>query len=829
MYKCDECGTKRNQTLENQTADMIKNYFKFAWRNLAKNKVSSFINIGGLTIGIAVALLIGLWLYDELSFNKYHQDYEHIAQIMVGGNDAKNGPYINNSIQYPLATEMLTNYKNNFSHVVRAGWAGSYILSVGEKKISVSGQFMDADAPAMLTLKMLKGNWDGLKDPYSIMLSASVAKAFFADADPINQVVTLNNKTTVKVTGVYEDLPQNTQFKDNKFFSTWKLWELQNDWIQQRATNDWHNHFIRLYASIKHGTDFTTASNNIKNAELQNIKGIDDYKEEAASNPQVFLHPMSSWHLYPYKKGITDDKPVNMVWMVGIIGMFVLLLACINFMNLSTARSEKRAKEVGIRKTIGSMRKQLVYQFLSESFLVVIISFVFACLIVIASLPWFNNLAAKEMVMPWNDVYFWLISLGFIFFTGLLAGSYPAFYLSSFKPVKVLKGSFRVGRLAAIPRKALVVTQFTVSVALIICTITVFRQLKFAKDRPVGYTREGLITIPMKSADFYGRYDVFRKELLNTGVVNEFSESMGKPTEVASGNNGFEWRGKDPNKDESFGTLAVTHEHGKTMGWQFIAGRDFSKSLATDSAAVVINEAAAKYMGLKNPVGENLTWNWFWTKTSQSYTIIGVIKDVIMESPYEPVGPAMFFIKALNGGVSCMNIRINPGVAMDQALPKIEAIYKKLIPSAPFDYKFVDQDYAMKFAAEERISKLAGFFAVLAVFISCLGLFGLASFVAEQRTKEIGVRKILGATLFDLWQLLSKEFAALVIISLFIAAPLAWYFMHSWLQNYQYRAELSWWIFAAAGAGALVITLLTVSYQAIKTALANPVKSLRTE
>jgi ABC-type antimicrobial peptide transport system permease subunit len=334
--------------------------------------------------------------------------------------------------------------------------------------------------------------------------------------------------------------------------------------------------------------------------------------------------------------------------------------------------------------------------------------------------------------------------------------------------------------------------------------------------------------IDMRSDDFYGKYDLFRTELLNTGVVSEMSESMGKVTEVVSGNNGFDWNGKDSNKEESFGTLAVTHEHGKTVGWQFIAGRDFSRALVSDSSGVVINESAAKYMGLQQPGGETVTWKW---RDNQPvpYTILGVIKDMVMESPYEPVEPTMFFVKPLNGGVSCINIRVSPDVVMNKALPKIEAVFKKLVPSVPFDYQFVDEDYALKFAAEERIGKLAGFFTILAVFISCLGLFGLASFVAEQRTKEIGVRKVLGASVYNVWQLLSKEFVVLVIVSLFIAAPVAYYFMHNWLQDYQYRTELSWWIFAAAGAGALVITLLTVSFQAIKAAIANPVKSLRTE
>ena len=807
---------------------MLRNYFIVAWRNLTKNKVSSIINIGGLTIGISVAMLIGLWIYDELSFNKYHSNYDRIAQIMTRGNDAKDGPYINNSVQYPLATEMQTSYASNFNHVVRSSWPSSYILTAGEKKIAQTGQFMDPAAPALFSLKMIRGNWNALKEPYSIILSESVASALFSGLDAMNKTIVLNNKTAVKVTGIYEDLPQNTQMKDIKFFSSWDLWVKNNDWISKRATTNWNNHFLRLYASIKPGSNFNTVTDAVKDAEMQKIKGMDAYGEEAAGIPQVFLHPMSKWHLHPYKRGIADEKPVAMVWMVGIIGMFVLLLACINFMNLSTARSEKRAKEVGIRKTIGSMRKQLVYQFFIESFVVVIFSFVLACVLVITSLSWFNMLAAKEMKMPWGDIYFWLISAGFIIMTAILAGSYPALYLSSFKAVKVLKGSFRVGRWAAIPRKALVVMQFTVSVALIISTMVVYRQLQHAKDRPVGYNREGLITIDMKSDDYKGKYDLLRTEFLNTGVVTEFSESMGKVTEVVSGNDGFEWKDKSPAKDRSFATLAVTHEHGRTAGWQFVAGRDFSRKFSSDSSGVVINEAAVRYMDLKNPVGEVITWKWR-DNAPKPYIILGVVKDMVMASPYEPVEPAMFFVKALNGGVSNINMRINPGIAISKAMPVVEATFKKLLPAVPFEYKFVDDEYALKFAAEERISRLASFFAVLAVFISCMGLFGLASFVAEQRTKEIGVRKILGATLFDVWHLLSKEFTLLVIISMLMAAPLAYYFMYNWLQGYQYRTELSWWIFVVAGAGALFITLLTVSFQAIKTALMNPVKSLRAD
>jgi len=807
---------------------MIKNYFKTAWRSLVKNRTSSFINIGGLAAGMTVAILIGLWIYDELSFNKYHQNYDRIAQIMTRGNDPEHGPFVNNSVQYPLATALQANYKDNFRHIVKASFIQDYILTAGDKMLSAKGQFMDADAPEMLSLNMLKGSRNGLQDMHSVLLSASVAKALFGNADPINKTLTLSNKVSVKVTGVYEDLPVNSQFNIIKFLGPWNLWEAENDWVKN-AGNNWNNHFLKIYAEIKPGLSFESVFNKIKNVELQDIKKLENFEESIARNPQVFLLPMSDWHLRPIdRKALIDAKPVRMVWLITIIGLFVLILACINFMNLATARSEKRAKEVGIRKTVGSMRRHLIFQFFGESFLVVLFSFALSCILATLFLPWFNSLSGKLMKIPWTNLYFWLISAAFIFITGTLAGSYPALYLSSFKPVKVLKGTFRAGRAAAIPRKTLVVVQFTISVALIISTVVIYRQIQFAKDRPVGYNREGLIMIDMRSDDFFGKYDLIRTELINTGVVSNMSEAMGKVTEVVSGNNGFEWKGRDPNKDESFGTLAVTHEHGKTVGWQFIEGRDFSRNYASDSSGIVINESAAKYMNLKNPVGETVTWKWG-DNPPVAYTILGVIKDMVMRSPYEPVEPTMFFIKPLNGGVSCINIRVKPGVTMSNALPKIEAVFKKLIPAVPFDYEFADEDYAAKFAAEERIGKLSGFFTMLAVFISCLGLFGLASFVAEKRTKEIGIRKVLGASAFTLWRLLSNEFAVLVTISLFIAIPVAYYFMHNWLQDYQYRAALSWWIFAGAGAGALLITLLTVSYQAIKAAVGNPVKSLRTE
>ncbi len=804
---------------------MIKNYLKIAWRNLIKNKVSSFINIGGLAVGMAVAVLIGLWIWDELSFNKYHQNYDHIAQVRTRLIDPRTGETgINNSLQFPLVTELKTNYKNNFKHVVMASWDVDDILSAGDKKLSRTGLFMDPDAPEMLTLKMIYGSRGGLKDPHSIMLSESTSRAFFGNADPVNKLMKINNALDVKVTGVYEDLPLNSQFKDLKFLSPTDLWLIDNPWIKARALNDWQNHFLKIYVEINPNTDFKTVSRTIKDAELKNLGAL---KEQAKLNPQVFLLPMSDWHLHNYNRGKADTGPLQMLWLISIIGAFVLLLACINFMNLSTARSEKRAKEIGVRKAVGSMRSQLIGQFYCESFLIVALSFLLSMILAAIFLPLFNDLAAKQVKTPYDNSYFWILSIAFIFITSILAGSYPALYLSSFNPVKVLKGTLKVGRFATLPRKVLVVMQFTVSVALIISTIIIYRQVQVAKDRPVGYTRDGLIMIEKKSSDFDGKYDILRDELKKTGAVSEMSESFGKVTEIASGNGGFKWKGKDPNLNDQFGTLPVTFEYGKTVGWQFVAGRDFSSAFITDSSGMVINESAAKYMGLKDPVGEDVSWK-FQDQPVKYYKILGVVKDMVMESPYAPTSPTVFMIKG-HVGTNQINIKINPSISVSQALPKIEAVFKKIIPSAPFEYKFADQEYAAKFAAEENIGKLAGVFAILAIFISCLGLFGLASFVAEQRVKEIGVRKILGASVMNLWGLLSKDFVLLVIVSQLIASPIAYYFMHNWLQRYQYRTDISWWIFAVTTTGAIAITLITVSFQAIKAALANPVKSLRSE
>jgi ABC-type antimicrobial peptide transport system permease subunit/AraC-like DNA-binding protein len=808
---------------------MFKINLKIAWRNLVRNKASSFINIGGLAVGMAVTMLIGLWIWDELSFNKYHRNYDGIVQIMQ--KEKHLGTlHIWDHMPYRLINELKTNYQGDFKHLITATEANNYYLSQGENKMGEKGQYIEAAAPEMLTLKMLSGSWAALNDPHSILLSASAAKRLFGNADPMDKTVKVSstydvhNTTDLKVTGIYEDLPQNTQFHETQFFMPWDLYAAADPRLASMA---WDDHRFLIYAEFRPGADPDKVSANIKDAELKVIRYLDDMKQEVVATPEILLNPMKNWHLYSnFKDGVADKGSIRFVWIVGIIGCFVLLLACINFMNLSTARSEKRAAEVGIRKAIGSARGQLISQFFSESLLVALLAFMIALLMALLALPLLNDLSAKEIAMPFSNLWFWSACLGFILFTGLLAGLYPALYLSSFQPVKVLKGAFRAGRMASLPRKVLVVVQFTVSIVLIICTIIIYNQLIFGKDRAVGYSRDGLVIVPMQSVDYQGKQDVLRNELKNTGAVAEVAESESPVTAISSNNGGFTWKGKEPNLEEKFGTLTVTAEYGKAIGWQFKDGRDFSKGSVADSSGFVINEAAAKYMGLKSPVGETIHWKSKWNNVDKDYRIIGVIKNMVMESPYDAIKPAVF---RLGGNPNWIFIRINPQMSVSNALPKIAGIFKKIVPSVPFTYSFADEDYAKKFAAEDKIGKLTKFFSALAIFISCLGLFGMATFMAEQRTKEIGVRKVMGASVFGLWRLLSSDFMTLVMISFVIAAPVSWYFMAKWLQGYPYRTPISWWVFAVTGVGALVITLLTVSYQSIKAALANPVKSLKTE
>lgn len=794
---------------------MIRNYFKIAWRNLMKSKGYSAINIGGLAVGMAVAMMIGLWVYDELTFNKYHANYDRITQVMQ---HASFNGRIGTQVANPaiMGPEIRTKYGNDFKYVVQTSWNGTQLLSVGDKHIKSEGIYMEPDGPAMLTLKMIKGSISGLKDPYSILLSESVASTVFGYDDPINKTIKLNRTHDVKVTGVYEDLPDNTTFRDLKVIMPWELWLIDNPWVK-RMNDPWDSNFSQTFAQLADNADLEKVSAKIKNVKLDNIG-----EEARRYKWAVFLQPMSKWNLYnEFKDGKNSGGNIQYVWLFSIIGIFVLLLACINFMNLSTARSEKRSKEVGIRKTIGSMRWQLIVQFFAESYLIVFIAFLLCLGLVQLFIPAFNEVAGKKLTIPWESSFFWIFSIAFIIITGLLAGSYPALFLSSFQPLKVLKGTFRLGRFAAMPRKVLVVVQFTVSVMLIIGTIIVYQQIQYAKNRPIGYTKNGLISLDLET-EVRQHFDVVKQELIQAGAIEEMAAAQSPLTDVWNTNGGFDWEGKDPNLAIDFPNNSITVDYGKAIQWDIKEGRDFSREFASDSAAFVINETAARFIGMKDPIGKTLRWN------GRAYTIIGIVKDILQESPFFPVRPSLYHIGKYDN-MSNLILKLNPNQSTSNALGSIEKIWKKYTPTVPFEYRFVDEAFGNKFQAEERIGKLSTYFAVLAIFISCLGLFGMASFVAEQRTKEIGIRKVLGASVFNLWGLLSKEFITLVILSCVIAAPVAYYYLNNWLTNYDYRINISWQVFILAAIAALVLTILTVSFKAIKAAMSNPIRSLRTE
>lgn len=794
---------------------MFGNYFKTAWRNLTKQKLHAVINITGLSLGMTVAILISIWIYDELTFNKSFKHHTRIAQVIQ--NVTNNGEVQTWwDVPFPLANELRTNYGADFKHIVMGVNYDDHILTIGDQQIRDHGGFFEKEMPEMFTLSMRSGSSTALNDQSKMLISTSAAKAYFGTDNPIGKSIQIDKMQPLMVAGVYDDFAQNSTFAGLNYIASVDFWYHSNNNLKE--TEDiWRPNFTTLFVELNDNANIDAVSAKIKDAKLKKVSA-----QLQTKKPALFLFPMDKWHLYSsFKDGKNIGGAIQYVRMFAVIGIFVLLLACINFMNLSTARSEKRAKEVGIRKTIGASRKQLIRQFFAESLLTVFIAYCLSIFLACIVLPYFNIVAGKQMTILWNNAGFWLAGLAFIIFTAIISGSYPALYLSSFRPIKVLKGVFKANKSAVLPRKVLVVIQFTVSVSLIVGTIVVYQQIQYAKNRPVGYSRNSLISVRTPGPTIHDHFEAVKAELLATGAVVSLAASESPTTGIWNSTSGFSWPGKSPELSTDFGVITSSVEYGKTIGWHVKEGRGFDKSFATDSNAVILNEAAVRYMNLTNPVGQNITW---WDKPLK---VIGVVQNMITESPYDESRPVVYTFLNFPGNIALL--KLNPAIAPSQAIEKISPIFRKYNPEQPFEYKFVDEDYATKFGNEERIGKLAGIFTILAVLISCLGLFGLTSFIAEQRKKEIGVRKVLGASIFSVWNLLSRDFIVLVLISFLIAFPLSYYCMYGWLENYSYRTIISTWIFILAGAGALVVTLFTVSFQTIRAAIANPVKSLRSE
>jgi putative ABC transport system permease protein len=786
---------------------MLNNFFKIAFRNLWKNKGFSFINITGLAIGMASAMLLLMWIYDEVSFDRFHEKRDRIYEAW---NRAEFSGELHcwNTTPMILAKTMEHDFPE-VERTVRVNWPSNYLFSVGEKRIMSQGNIVDSAFLEMFSFPLIEGNpHTALNDMHSVVITQRLAKKIFGNEDPMGKLVKIDNKESFRVTGVAKDLPGNTRFQFEYLIPWSYLHKMGGD------DTNWGNNSTRTYVLLK--PDASLAALQQK---MRILKGRYD-KEEAKW--EMFLYPIDRWRLYSNFTGAAEDGGrIEFVKLSVIIAAFILLIACINFMNLNTARSEKRAKEVGIRKVVGARKGGLIGQFLGESVLLSFFAALLAVGLVEISLPGFNRVTDKALYIHFGSISGWLIVFAFILFTGILAGSYPAFFLSSFQPVKVLKGGFKKVNALVTPRKILVVLQFSFAIALIICTIIVQQQISHAQDRQTGYDKNNLI-YHFLTGDIEKNYPLIKTELISSGAASSVTKTSAPLTQAWSDSWGFDWEGKDPNDKTDFDRYSADDDFLKTTGLQLVTGRDLDlKKFITDSTAMILNESALKVMHFKQPLGQIVK------DGDMKFHVIGVIKDFILRSPYEPTHPMI--IEGGMGFFNVLHIKLSNLQPTAKSLKQAEAVFKKYNPEYPFEYHFVDEEYAKKFQDEKRTAVLAAFFSGLTIFISCLGLFGLATYMAETRIKEIGVRKVLGASVRSITFLISKDFLRLVLIAFLIAAPVAWWAMYAWLKNYPYRISIQWWVFILAGGISFLIALLTISYQAIRAAVANPVTSLRSE
>jgi predicted permease len=790
---------------------MFKNYLKTAFRNLWKNKAFSFINIMGLALGLACSLLIMLWVSDEYKVDAFHKNGSRLYSVFEKQfrdgqiNAFHGGPGI-------LAEEMKkvlpeVQYATNYA------WNQLSSFEANNKIIKENGNHAGQDFFKVFTYPLLAGNAStALQTPLDIAISKKMAEEFFGSPEKaIGKTIRYDNKKDLKVTAVFDNVLQNSTAKFD-FILNWQSFLERNSWAK-----DWTNNGPATYLVLHDGTD-------VKAFEKKISRFLDSYNKEQTAHSYIRLGVQRYGDIYLHsnfdKEGELSGGRIQYVQLFSLVAIFILLIACINFMNLTTARSVKRAKEIGIRKVVGAFRFALIRQFIGEALLIVAIAIIISLALVMLVLPVFNQLTEKQIHIPLSDPTFLLIITGLLFVTGFISGSYPALYLSSFKPIRVLKGSLKFSNGALWFRKGLVVFQFMLSIILIIGTIVVSKQVNYIQTVNLGYDRENLLYIPLEG-DLIAKYQLFKNQSLQMPGIKDISRITDIPTQIDNGTGGVEWEGKDPNSDIQFTQSAVGYDFIKTMHLQLAQGRDFSKDFATDSVGYIINESALKRIGYKDPIGKPLT---FWQKKG---TIIGVLKDFHFNSLHVPINP---MVLRLGENIEWGNalVRTEPGKTK-QALASLEKISNNLNPKFPFTYKFSDEEYQKLYKSEQVVSQLARYFAFLAIFISCLGLLGLVIFTAEQRTREIGIRKVLGATVPNVVGLLSKDFLKLVFIANLISWPLGWWAMNSWLQNFEYRTAINWWVFVLAGLAAVLIALLTVSFQAIKAAIANPVKSLRTE
>ena len=790
---------------------MFKNYFKTAFRNLWKRKGYSFLNVFGLTVGITCAALIFLWVEDEISFNHNFAKRDYLYHVMQNEkSDA--GISTNGSTPGPLASALKTDIPG-IANSGRLSWAMDELAMVGDKSIKENGMYADPSVLSMYTLPFIHGNAsNALNNPNDVVISESMSKKFFGNSNPVGKTIKMNAKAAYSVdglytvTGVFKDLPANCYYHF-QWLSPYTTWEDANTWLKP-----WSNNLTETIVELS-----STANPASINKKLKNYLST---KVDGTTN-QCFLFSMNDWHLRGnFVNGIQDGGNIKYVKLFSTIALIILLIACINFMNLATARSEQRAKEVGVLKVMGAGKKGLIGKFISESLMISFIAVLLAVGLLYLLMPSYNDLVEKQLSVNLFNPLHLACLLGIALIAGIIAGSYPAFYLSSFNPVRILKGiKLKSSGAVIFIRKGLVITQFTASVILIISTIIVYKQVQHIKERDLGYSKNNLIYMDLQG-NMKDHFSEVKNSLIATGYVENAVTSLHDALHVYSYGDGFSWQGKNPSAKLPIHSNVVSAEYLSTMRMQLIDGRDFYQG-NIDSTNVIINESMAKLMGKQGKLGSIITAGTY------KLTVVGIIKDFIYNDVYGQSAPIVLF----NGSYSAtvMAVRFKPNVNLSQALEKTGAVMKSENPGFPFEYKFADKDFDAMFSSETLIGKLAGVFSVLAIFISCLGLFGLAAYTAERRTKEIGIRKVLGASVVGLTNLLAKEFLQLVAVSCIVAFPVAWWFMNNWLQDYEYRTTIQWWMFALAGIATLLIALLTVSFQAIKAAIANPVKSLRTE
>lgn len=789
---------------------MFKNYVLVTIRNLFKNGFYSFINIAGLAIGITCSILILLWVGDEVSYNKFIPKSDRLYQVWA---QAKFDNKVASWTSVPLPTyEAMKTADANIVSAVVTDWGSNHLLTVGETKINKTGYYASEEFLEMFEFPLKYGTAaQVLDDPRSIVISESLAKALFGEEDPINKMIRFDNEHDLKVSGILKDVPSNSTFQFD-FLVPYKFREQISDWVRRNMTN-WGNYSFQVFVELNDPANHEAAQNKVKMMLQEH--------GETETKPVFMLYPMQRWRLHSSfdDNGIEQGGMSDYVQLFTIIAIFVIIIACINFMNLATARSERRAREVGIRKSVGSGRAELILQFIGESTFIAFLAFAVALLAAQLLLPSYNSLVQKKLIIDYSSGILWAYSLGMILLVGIISGSYPAFYLSSFQPAKVLKGKPAVGKGASLPRRVLVTMQFGFSILLIIGTIVIYRQIQLVKGRELGYNQENLMAVEYNN-ETKKLYRTIKLDLLATGAVESVTKSNSQITDINS-NNFLGWPGKPEDLRVIFTTIATEYDYCKTMGIKVLEGRDFSEEFPSDSMAILVNKAGVDLMNLKDPIGTELP---LWGKTRK---LIGIVDNVIMGSPYSPVKP--MFVILDPEWIDAVTIRLKKTNDLPASIQQVQAVFEKHIPSYPFEYRFADVEFQKKFTTINLTSKLASIFATLTIVITGLGLFGLASFTAEQRTKEIGIRKVLGASVPGLVRLISKDFSILVIASFIISSPLAWWLLNKYLERYTIRTTIDWWIFPLTGLIALVFALTIVSVQALRAAHSNPVKSLRTE